>query len=70
MVSKKFQTRWIIIATMFALTVLSLTGCSKDNKAADVQKAIEITNVSYDPTRELYAAYNKVFEPYYEKTFG
>ncbi|MBR0184764.1 MAG: sulfate ABC transporter substrate-binding protein [Synergistaceae bacterium] len=70
MVSKKFQTRWIIIATMFALTVLSLTGCSKDNKAADVQKAIELTNVSYDPTRELYAAYNKVFEPYYEKTFG
>ena len=31
---------------------------------------IELTNVSYDPTRELYKAYNQVFEAYYEKTFG
>ena len=37
---------------------------------ADAGKTIELTNVSYDPTRELYAAYNKIFEPYYEETFG
>ena len=31
---------------------------------------IELTNVSYDPTRELYAAYNEVFKKHYEETFG
>ncbi len=29
--------------------------------AADVT----LTNVSYDPTRELYAAYNELFESHY-----
>lgn len=36
----------------------------------DAKGEIELTNVSYDPTRELYAAYNEVFEPYYEEKFG
>jgi sulfate/thiosulfate-binding protein len=33
-------------------------------------KDIEILNVSYDPTRELYADYNKVFAAYWEKKTG
>lgn len=33
-------------------------------------EVIELTNVSYDPTRELYAAYNQIFEPYYEELTG
>lgn len=70
---KKFSPRWAILIAIFAISVLSLTGCTKDNqneKAADTQKTIELVNVSYDPTRELYAAYNKIFENHYEKTFG
>jgi sulfate/thiosulfate-binding protein len=31
---------------------------------------VEIMNVSYDPTRELYAEYNKAFSAYWEKKTG
>ncbi|MBQ8707028.1 MAG: sulfate ABC transporter substrate-binding protein [Succinivibrionaceae bacterium] len=38
--------------------------------AAASAKDVELTNVSYDPTRELYKAYNQVFTDYYKKTKG
>lgn len=47
-----------------------------DNKSAAVTPAptpkppVEILNVSYDPTRELYAEYNKAFSDYWEKKTG
>ena len=68
-----------IIALVLSLVlVASLSGCGKSEDKAQAAsgngdskaEAIELTNVSYDPTRELYAAYNKVFEAYYEETFG
>lgn len=31
---------------------------------------LELINVSYDPTRELYVAYNQLFEKHYEETTG
>ena len=34
------------------------------------EESIEFTNVSYDPTRELYAAYNEIFTKHYEETTG
>ena len=45
---------------------LFLTGCSgkKDDGT------VTITNVSYDPTREFYEKYNKIFESYYESEHG
>lgn len=58
------------------LALISLTGCGGNSKASDTTAkqagggTIELTNVSYDPTRELYAAYNRVFESYYEEKFG
>jgi sulfate transport system substrate-binding protein len=33
-------------------------------------EAVEITNVSYDPTRELYAAYNELFTAYWKEKTG
>ncbi len=33
-------------------------------------EAVEITNVSYDPTRELYAAYNELFAAYWLEETG
>jgi sulfate transport system substrate-binding protein len=33
-------------------------------------KALEITNVSYDPTRELYAAYNEIFAKHWKEKTG
>jgi sulfate transport system substrate-binding protein len=40
---------------------VSLSGCG--------DQTLSITNVSYDPTRELYAEYNSSFEKWYEKTY-
>ena len=67
------NTKGILLITVFAAIILSLTGCSKDTQktaTSDNNNTIELINVSYDPTRELYAAYNKIFETHYEKTFG
>ncbi|MCC8043984.1 MAG: sulfate ABC transporter substrate-binding protein [Clostridiales bacterium] len=38
--------------------------------SAYASAAVEITNVSYDPTRELYAAYNELFQAHYLEEFG
>jgi sulfate transport system substrate-binding protein len=45
--------------------VLLLAGCGSSK--SDV---LTITNVSYDPTREFYEAYNPLFEQYYEENYG
>lgn len=61
----------VIFIAVFSLSVLLLTGCGKNSQNGKAANGtIELTNVSYDPTRELYAAYNKIFEPHYEKEFG
>ena len=44
---------------------LLLTGCGKQEDGT-----IRITNVSYDPTREFYEAYNQMFEEHYQDTYG
>ena len=37
---------------------------------AQAQKQIQLLNVSYDPTRELYVEYNKAFSAYWQKKTG
>lgn len=63
---KKFQK---MISIFLAVSmVFSLTACQRATQASTTGK-ITITNVSYDPTREFYVAYNALFEKYYlEKT--
>lgn len=48
-----------------------LTGCGA-KEAADTSTAdsITLTNVSYDPTRELYAAYNEIFAAHWKELKG
>ena len=52
----------------------SETGGSTSESKATADSAsgekITITNVSYDPTRELYQNYNPIFEEYYKETYG
>ncbi|WP_422659576.1 sulfate ABC transporter substrate-binding protein [Paenibacillus sp. EC2-1] len=45
---------------------------AKDSEKTDgtEPKSIELLNVSYDPTRELYENYNKAFAAYWEKEKG
>lgn len=65
----------IAITTVLALGAGILSACSSSEKAQDTadgsagtKEAVEITNVSYDPTRELYASYNELFADYWKKT--
>ena len=59
-------------ATALSLaTVVALAGCGGSDKGAtsggDAKNTIEITNVSYDPTRELYESYNEIFAKYWKE---
>ncbi|MGN1085665.1 MAG: sulfate ABC transporter substrate-binding protein [Porcipelethomonas sp.] len=57
----------IILAA--ALTLTGFTGCGKDSSSAKDGK-VTITNVSYDPTRELYSAYNEIFAKHWKEKSG
>lgn len=47
-----------------ASAIVFLTGCGSGSEIPT------ITNVSYDPTRELYEKYNEAFKDYYLNTYG
>ncbi|RTR32280.1 sulfate ABC transporter substrate-binding protein [Robertmurraya yapensis] len=66
-------------ALFSALLLVWVAGCSdqeastegsSDNESEKAPKEIELLNVSYDPTRELYEEYNKSFAEYWEKEKG
>ena len=62
---KKRILRLSLAATVLLASIVGFTGCGS-NKADDT---VTLTNVSYDPTRELYESYNKIFiEHWKEKT--
>ena len=52
-----------------AMIAGTFTGCGGSKESAG-SNAIKITNVSYDPTRELYEEYNKAFVKYYKEEKG
>lgn len=69
------KKKLVVSAIIFALGVSTLTGCGGKNESADkatdeAKKSVELVNVSYDPTRELYAAYNDLFASYYKEKEG
>ncbi len=80
---KKFKgKKWIAILCVVGL-VAGLAGCgsssssesstaesSTETVSEDTGDTVTITNVSYDPTRELYEAYNEIFTSYYEEETG
>lgn len=53
--------RWSTLSTIFAILVFSSNAWAKD---------IQLLNVSYDPTRELYQQYNQAFSQYWEQKTG
>lgn len=53
---------WFVVCLLAALFL-----CSCGRKKSDT---VTITNVSYDPTREFYEQYNKLFEKFYQKKYG
>ncbi|HVZ03952.1 sulfate ABC transporter substrate-binding protein [Hyphomicrobium sp.] len=59
-------TRRSAIVAAFGLGISGLAGHAPSAAAKD----ITLLNVSYDPTRELYAAYDKAFEKYWKAKTG
>ena len=66
----------IAFTAVIAITILGAPSCSKKDGAASsgakaaAGKKVTITNVSYDPTRELYANYNKLFVAHWKEKTG
>ena len=54
----------------FLLVVLLLVSASGCEKQSVDQKHVELLNVSYDPTRELYADFNPAFSKHYKDATG
>ncbi|MFO0917077.1 MAG: sulfate ABC transporter substrate-binding protein [Planctomycetaceae bacterium] len=66
------MTKFRLIA-LLALPLLSAFGCSSDVASSAVGsggKAVELLNVSNDPTRELWKDINQVFSAKYEQEHG
>lgn len=60
----------VIVATTLLIPALGLANQEYSKIKELKNKKVEILNVSYDPTRELYAEYNKLFSNYWEKQTG
>lgn len=64
----------VVSLTVFMLGAAALTGCQKGAASANATETnpekIELTNVSYDPTRELYESYNEAFAKYWKDKTG
>jgi sulfate transport system substrate-binding protein len=62
----------IAVLSAIVISIVSiggvLTGCS--NSGSSSTGKITFTNVSYDPTRELYATYNEAFSKYWTEKTG
>ncbi|MDU7439692.1 MAG: substrate-binding domain-containing protein, partial [Clostridium sp.] len=65
------KRKLISLILSLTLTVGILSGCgSGTNSSTSKSDSVEITNVSYDPTRELYEEYNDVFADYWKEKTG
>ena len=61
-----FWKNWKALGLVGSIFVSGLLGgCANQGDGS-----IEIVNVSYDPTRELYEAYNPLFEKFYKEKTG
>lgn len=69
--NSRMKTALILAAGCISLI---LGGCrdaaSSGKDSGDAADTVTITNVSYDPTREFYAAYNEAFCRHYEEETG
>ena len=60
----------LVGAALTVGTVGIMTGCGGGGEETSQGSAKEFLNVSYDPTRELYAAYNEKFHEHWVKELG
>lgn len=55
---------------LFSLTACGSQAKPEGNNSASAAKTVELLNVSYDPTRELYQEYNQAFAKYWKEKTG
>lgn len=68
---RRFVSRPVSAAAALLILCGVLTGCGDEaQQVAGADGAVELLNVSYDPTREFYAAYNELFVAYWKETGG
>lgn len=68
---KKSFFKKLSVAVIGISIVGAFASCQKkDASSGSKSKAYTLTNVSYDPTRELYQAYNEAFAKYYNEKTG
>ena len=68
--NKKSFIKLIGVLCVGILALVGLTACGGGEAEEAADGSVTITNVSYDPTRELYAAYNEWFSDLYEEETG
>ncbi len=55
----------------FMVSMILFTSCNKvQENSENAANVIELLNVSYDPTREFYVAYNELFREHWKETGG
>jgi len=82
MIMKKVLKQGVLLSVVLLMTTM-MAACgdkatekenaapaTTDTKVTEKLKDVELLNVSYDPTRELYASYNKAFATHWEKEKG
>lgn len=62
--------KWIWISIAMTLFIITSAACSNANEASNQKGKVELLNVSYDPTRELYQEYNQAFQTYWKDKTG
>ena len=62
----KKNIRAIALLSAAVIGLVSFAGCSDSSDGGTVT----LTNVSYDPTRELYEAYNEIFAQHWNELTG
>ena len=55
------------LAVVFILLIGIVAACSSDSSSGESADNIELFNISYDPTRELYDEYNAAFAKYWKE---
>lgn len=58
------------LTAMAVLLAGGITGCGSKAESSAGEGTVELLNVSYDPTREFYVEYNKIFSEYWKEKSG
>lgn len=69
--NRRYRSKALILTGVFAVSAIFSVGCGdSSSSSSEGGSGLELLNVSYDPTRELYAKYNELFSAHWEEETG